>query len=503
MEDRFKMGFTTVTFLFLFLPAVLAVYYAFYKYAKKSGPLAAGNIMLVAFSFVFYAWALKMSAVLLLVYSFVLYLMGKIIERCKKINVGVQYYSGKTKRERLVNIASCVLLLGLVLVLGLLYHFKYAHSVSYLVSKYFYVDAERHAGITVPLGISFITFSAISYLADIYKSDAEPGSFVDCLLYIFFFPKIVSGPIVLWKDFRSQIYSRTVQAGKFVDGLNLLAVGFAKKVILADTFGSYAGKIQDICIDVPTAWFGWILYAMQIYYDFSGYSDIAIGVSKMFGFDFASNFNFPYRSLSITEFWRRWHISLGAFFRNYVYIPLGGNRKGKKRTLINLAVVFIVTGIWHGVGTAYILWGTIHGFCVVAERLAKDKKWYKAIPPCIKWCFTFFVSASAWQFFRYGGSWKNAAKALCRLVGKYCGYTQADIIFPVGYYADYKIIFLLAVGILGATVLGNGRVLALYNRAKNSCIFYIVQEAAVLILLLLSIMFMVSSSYNPFIYFQF
>lgn len=500
------MGFTTTTFLFVFLPILLVVYYVFYIKMNKTALLSstvAGNIILIIFSFVFYAWALATTAVALLIFSLLVWLLGAWIERVSKTKLAVPVYRDTEKKELIVNLSTPLLAIGVIGIVYMLYHFKYYPLLAPIISSYSYIDPNKYASITVPLGISFISFSVISYLADIYLDKASAGSFLDCLLYILFFPKIISGPIVLWRDFQNQTKARLISIDSFVSGINLVAVGFAKKVILADTFGAHAEILKGQCIDAATAWFGWILYALQIYYDFAGYSDIAIGLGKMFGFEISNNFDFPYRSVSITEFWRRWHISLGNFFKNYIYYPLGGNRKGKYRTLTNLFIVFAVTGIWHGAGMAYILWGTLHGICVVTERAIKDQTWYQAIPKCIKWITTFFISASAWQFFRYGGNGISALAALGQLFGVHSSYTTADIVFPFKYYADHKVIVLLVIGLLGATVLGDKHIIRFYNKCKSNELFYLLQEIMIIGVLFVSISFMISSNYSPFIYFQF
>ena len=496
------MGFTTTTFLFVFLPTVLILYFLSEKISGNFNSSIAGKLVLIVTSYIFYSWALATSGILLLIYSLIVFLIGKCIQVGYGYSVCVPLRYKDKRIEKNINVAIFPMILGVVCSIGLLYHFKYAYTVSTSISQFFYTDTNKYANFVTPLGISFITFSVISYFVDIYRG-ASAGTFGDCLLYVFFFPKVVSGPIVLWKDFGKQINNRLITKDRFISGMNLLAVGFAKKVILADTFGIYADEIKGLEIDVPTAWFGWILFALQIYYDFSGYSDIAIGLSKIFGFDIDKNFDFPYRSTSITEFWRRWHISLGTFFREYIYIPLGGNRKGYYRTLLNLAIVFLITGIWHGVGMAYIIWGLVHGVFVVLERIFRDKKWYRGIPRMIKWVGTFFISASAWQFFRYGGDGITAIANLAQLFGIHGTYTADDIVFTWQYYIDYKVITLLIIGFLGATVLGNIKLQEIYNRMKETIVGYVIQEVFVIALLFVAIIFMVSSTYSPFIYFQF
>ena len=498
------MGFTTTTFLFIFLPLLLVFYFVIYlKMRKRKSVYKIGNFILIFFSFIFYSWALAITANILLIFSVIVWLIGLWIEHARSSEVVVPMYKNGIRNEKTVKIAVIPLTIGVVTTIGLLFHFKYYATIAPLISQYAYIDPNKYASITVPLGISFISFSVISYYADIYLEKASAGGFSDCLLYIFFFPKIISGPIVLWREFQEQLKARDINVDTFVSGINLIVIGFAKKVILADTFGAHADTLKGQCIDTPTAWFGWILYALQIYYDFAGYSDVAIGTARLFGFNISKNFDFPYRSISITEFWRRWHISLGNFFKNYIYFPLGGNRKGQSRTLANLFIVFVITGIWHGAGMAYIIWGTLHGICVVIERSINHKQWYASIPNFLKWVFTFFISASAWQFFRYGGNGISAFAALGQLFGLHGSYTSEDILFPLGYYADNKVIVLILIGFIGATILGDKRILNLYEKLKANNVFYLLQEVTLIILFVISISFMVSSSYNPFIYFQF
>lgn len=471
------MGFTTNTFLFLFLPAVLAVYFLCHAIVKKE---KIGNVILLLFSMVFYAWATEIHAVLLLIYALIIYVFGQLI---------------KAKESK----KKYILIPGLIFTIGLLVYYKYLPVIAGNIQGYLQLPSNPFVNITAPLGISFITFSAITYLVDIYRKDTMNDSLLDCLLFFFFFPKVVSGPIIPWKDFQEQLTNRSITSKKLVYGCNRIAIGFAKKVIIADTLGSYASSIASKQIDVPSAWFGWILYAMQLYYDFSGYSDIAIGLANLFGFDFKENFNFPYLSTSVTEFWRRWHISLGSFFRNYLYIPLGGNRKGYKRTLINLGIVFVVTGMWHGAGLAYVAWGCIHGFCVIFERIVRNKSWYQKIPSVIKWAITFFICVSAWEFFRYG-----VFSATFVEYGKMLGiFSYEREKWPWYSYIDKKCIFYLIIAIIGALLPGTKKVLSFYESLKDKYWFYILQEVVIMVLFILSIIYMMSSTFTPFIYFQF
>ena len=453
-----------------------------------------GNLILVVLSIIFYAWAIAIDALKLILYVILLYCIGRTIESLKKKHS----ISEKNK----YNSAKWLTAAGVVLAIGLLYYFKYSSTVTSQIAGLFSVDTSALANITAPLGISFLTFSTISYYVDIYRGDATAGSLLDCLTYIFFFPKVISGPIVLWKEFQPQLHDRRIDSDAFVMGMNRIAIGFGKKLILADTLGSALAANLTACVDTPTAWLCWLAYGLQIYYDFSGYSDIAIGLAKIFGFQFHENFNFPYRSLSVAEFWRRWHISLGSFFKNYIYIPLGGNRKGKTRTLINLGVVFLVTGLWHGVGIGYVLWGAIHGACVIIERLISDQKWYKKIPSLIKWAVTFFIVTTTWQVFRYSGDLHAAAASAAHLFGIH-SYTAEQILFPWQYYINTKVLVLMIIGLIGATILGNERIAKMYYEMKKNTVFYIISEVVVVMILLTAVLFMSTSTYNPFIYFQF
>lgn len=353
--------------------------------------------------------------------------------------------------------------------------------------------------LAAPLGLSFLTFSAVSYLTDIYRGDAAQGSLMDCALYLTFFPKVVSGPIVLWKDFKPQIGERktTLKAG--IDGLNRIMIGFAKKIILADSFGACIAQIGISGIDRITAAGTLVLYMLQIYYDFSGYSDIAIGLSKLFGFEVKENFNFPYRSKSISEFWRRWHISLGTWFREYVYFPLGGSRAGCYRTLWNLAVVFTLTGFWHGAGWNYILWGGINGALVVAERVMQNKEFYKKTPEFIRYSFTMLIVMLFWQFFRF-----QDISDIVNILGIILGAVHFDVVFYTWeHYFDIQILAFVLVGIVGSTVFGSPKIMRQYQKGASTNIGFMLQELVVLILFMVSILFMVNSTYSPFIYFQY
>lgn len=311
------MLFTNFIFLFVFFPLCVGGYLVLWGIQKKIGKvnLRIGDIFLILASLAFYGWMRLEGILYLCIYILLVYAMGKMIEK-----------KGGSVDKSKIAVGVSVLVLA-----GILYFYKYIDFTLQSLNDILQTDFTLFY-VIVPLGISFITFSAISYVVDIYRGNSTAGSLLDVALYISFFPKAVSGPIVLWKDFQTQIQNRTVDDVRFMYGLNRIMIGYAKKVLLADSFGLMVSDIQQnmvVGMDVPTAWWCALLYMLQIYYDFAGYSDIALGLGELFGFQFKENFHFPYVSASITEFWRRWHISLGTWFREYIYIPLGGNRKGK------------------------------------------------------------------------------------------------------------------------------------------------------------------------------
>lgn len=475
------MGFSTQIFLFAFFPVCMVccglVHWLDRTETGLLRRLRLRDWMLILFSLGFYGWACFDDMPKLLIYMLAVYALGVLLER----------------RRRKAALAAAVTALLLCLV-----YYKYWGFLRELVCGLLGVESST-SRIAAPLGISFITFSAVSYLVDVYKGRCGAGSVADCLLYLSFFPKVVSGPIVLWRDFAPQIRARRMDLDHTVRGLERLMIGFAKKVLLADQFGACIAQITASGVDVPTAWGAALLYMLQLYYDFAGYSDMAIGLCGLFGFETKENFCFPYRSRSVTEFWRRWHISLGSWFREYVYFPLGGSRVSLAKNLRNLAVVFSLTGIWHGAGWNYILWGGLNAAVVVAERLARDQRWYARVPGWIKWAFTMLFTLFCWELYRY-----QSVGEAARWIGVMFGLVRFDRIFYTWqYYFDAQILFLAAVGILGATVLGDDRVRAWYGRVAATVWGYAVQQAVLLVLFVLAVLFMVNSTYSPFIYFQY
>lgn len=500
------MGFSTQVFVFFFFPICFGTYWLFDYLEHHSGlshvlkRVQAKDVVLVLFSLAFYMWACFDDLTKLVLYIFVVYTLGLVIQsyRNRKSYIKICRESQDSEPNKKIYISAIPFVIAVIAVVMCLVYFKYSAFLSEIVNYLFRSELESRK-ILAPLGISFITFSAISYLTDIYRGHADAGSLIDCALFLSFFPKVVSGPIVLWKEFNPQILNRSITLDRTVAGLNRIMIGFAKKVILADQFGACIAQIDYNYTDSITAFGTVILYTLQIYYDFAGYSDIAIGLATIFGFDVKENFNFPYRSKSISEFWRRWHISLGTWFREYVYFPLGGSRVALKKTLRNLGIVFLLTGIWHGASWNYIIWGCLNGFFVILERLIQNKPFYKKIPNFIKHILTMIIVMLCWQLFRFEqmATMVQCWKVILGIV------TYPDFGYTWQHFYDTQIIVLSIVGIVGATVLGSNRIQKFYHKMSETTIGYGLQEIVLLVLFFVAILFMVNSTYSPFLYFQY
>ena len=332
------MVFSSAIFLWVFLPVVFVLNY-FIKPQYS-------NILLVIASLIFYAWGEPYLVLLMIASILVNWLVG----------IGISRFQEHKK---------LILLAGILFDLSTLGYYKYAGFFVSTINLVLRKDVFNVPSIALPIGISFFTFQAISYILDVYRGDTEAQpKLINTALYISFFPQLIAGPIVKYREINKQIENRTITNTKIAVGFRRFIYGLAKKVLISNTLGLCADTIYGYDLSEMNgvmAWIAALSYTFQIYYDFSGYSDMAIGLGKMFGFDIPENFNYPYLSLSITEFWRRWHISLGSWFREYLYIPLGGNRKGKVRTYVNLVIVFFLTGMWHGASFSFIFWGLYHG----------------------------------------------------------------------------------------------------------------------------------------------
>ena len=351
----------------------------------------------------------------------------------------------------------------------------------------------------LPIGISFYIFQAMSYVIDVYRDKAKPQvNILNFALYVSLFPQLIAGPIVQYSDVEEQLTKRTEDMIKFSDGIKRFCYGLGKKVILANTLAEVADKIWENSTDsfgAGVAWLGMICYSLQIYYDFSGYSDMAIGIGKMLGVEFKENFNYPYTSKSVSEFWRRLHISLSSWFKEYVYIPLGGNRKGLIRTLFNLFIVFLLTGIWHGANLTFFFWGIYYAVILIIERLflknVLDKNKWKVVNVI----YTVLLVMIGWVFFR-SDTFEYAFSFIGRL------FTFGKFSLTVMNFLSMKVLLALILSILFSGILQ--RILkSKYEKIKDNVMVRISDIAIQMIILCYSIILIISGTYNPFIYFQF
>lgn len=393
------------------------------------------------------------------------------------------------------------MILAIISDLALLFYFKY---FNFFIGFYGQIVGRDmiFKEIVLPIGISFFTFQGISYVVDIYRGDVKvQRNILDFALYIILFPQLIAGPIVRYKDIAKEIEYRYVSIDDLSFGIERFIIGLAKKAIIANSMAMVADAIwsdygSNSCIVV---WIGSVAYSLQIYFDFCGYSDMAIGLGRILGFHFPTNFNHPYVSEDISEFWRRWHISLSSWFRDYVYIPLGGNRK---KVYLNLAIVFILTGIWHGAAWNFILWGTLNGvFCIVERviRQYKKKNGYKSrLPLFFSYIYTLVVVNFGWVLFR-APSIADAIKYIRIMLGIYKVKTPG---FTVFWYLDKWTVSIMIIAILLSSKIPKYFTEKMYGKMpKKLCIF--VKYNTLLISLLLSMMRIISGTYNPFIYFQF
>ena len=479
------MLFNSIEFL-IFLPLVFFGYWFAFKSLRWQ------NLFVVAVSYLFYGWWDWRFLLLIAFTSLCSYASGLLIGRFRKRRGGERW-------SRAVNAGN--ILLNLTILGVFKYYDFFAASFAELFGIADYDSLLLR--IILPVGISFYTFQALSYSIDVYREKLAPTrDIVAFFAFISFFPQLVAGPIERATNLLPQfLRPRTFDTAQAVDGLRQALWGFFKKIVVADNCAILANGIFDNYENLSggALVIGAVAFSFQIYGDFSGYSDIAIGLSELFGIRMKENFNFPYLSRSITEFWRRWHISLGTWFREYLYIPLGGNRKGRGRTLLNLFAVFLVTGIWHGAGYNYILWGVINGVMIVLERCVRDKGWYQKIPGLVRWAFTMFVVLMSWQVFRL-----ESMSGIAQFFGILFGAVEfPSVNFTWQYYFDARIVVLMVIATVGALALDGGWAKKVHAKIQSSAPLFCVAQLALLLLMVLSVMFMVNSTYSPFIYFQY
>ena len=375
------MVFTSHIFVYYLLPLLLLVYYNL--------PYRRRNVFLTLMSYAFYGWWDPRFMILMMTTTLVNFACGSVIAHPD---------NGPAVRRG-------ALAASVIVSLGLLGFFKYFMFLTHGVNEVLALaghDLLPVLRVTLPIGISFYTFQALSYTIDVYRGDAPPArSFIDFACFVSMFPQLIAGPIIRYRTVARQLVHREHTLARFAPGTALFIIGFAKKILLANPMGEAADAVFGASGPaVADAWFGVIAYAFQIYFDFSAYSDMAVGLGRMLGFEFPRNFNAPYRADSITDFWRRWHISLSTFLRDYLYIPLGGNRKGRTRTYVNLATVMLLGGLWHGAGWTFVAWGAMHGTLLIWERWMGKDSLYAALPRVLRVAVTFVLVLMTWVFFR-------------------------------------------------------------------------------------------------------
>ena len=487
------MVFSSITFLFYFLPVSIGAYYM--------APDRFKNMILLVVSLFFYAWG-EPVYILLMIFSVLMnYAAGILLDRKKK---------GARKAVLMGAVFCNLLLLGF---------FKYADFFLLNFSALIGINLKPLA-LPLPIGISFYTFQALSYVIDLYRGNVRPQrNLINFAMYISMFPQLIAGPIVRLSDVEDKLIRRDCSSALFAEGVRRFTAGLGKKVLLANNAGILWDTVNRISPDelsCMTAWLGILGFTFQIYFDFSGYSDMAIGLGKMFGFDFPENFRYPYASRSVTEFWRRWHISLGTWFREYVYIPLGGNRRGSVRHLGNILTVWLLTGLWHGAGMNFLLWGFYFAVILMAEKLFLLKvlsRW----PKIIGHLYTMVLVVFSWVFFALD-SLETVGSYLCTMFGmSAAGLWDGQAFYLAG--SNFGLLLILA---FGATEFPS----RLYHKCteflraagstqkeeglQGSCRRYIAGIIGILLenvglaaVLLLSIAYVAASTYNPFLYFRF
>ncbi len=479
------MVFSSYLFLFYFLPLALLLYYA--------APGRARHLILTALSYLFYGWANPLFVVLLLVSTLIDYVAGLVIAAHPQGEVGGAPV-GRARAARLALVASICSNVGL---LGFFKYFNFGvENLDALADSIGLPQLGLDVAfkVTLPLGISFYTFQSMSYTIDVYRGRAGAlRNFIDFACYVSMFPQLVAGPIIRFSEVADQLASRTHTVEKFARGIAFFSLGLSKKVLLANP----CGKIADLVFDAGSrspleAWYGVTAYAFQIYFDFSGYSDMAIGLGLMIGFVFPKNFDSPYLSESITEFWHRWHISLSTWLRDYLYLPLGGNRRGPARTYVNLFLVMLIGGLWHGAAWNFVIWGGLHGLLLAAERVRGKAALYGGLPRPLRIAMTFVIVLVTWVFFR-APDLPQALAYLGDMLALSAVQEGAGLLAGLVYARYYLGTLLLA----GAIVWAAPQTWDWTRRLTPP------RAAIAMALLALSAAVLTTQAYNPFIYFIF
>ena len=462
------MVFTSISFIYYFLPLLLICYFVVPKKFR--------NIILLMFSVLFYFYGEPKYILLMLIEVLISYVVGLLIDKYKSKNILI------------IGIFIHVLLFGI---------FKYFNFVIINVNNLFNSNLNL-LNVVLPIGISFYTFQIISYEIDVYNKKVNVQSnILKYFLYVFLFPQLIAGPIVRYQDVNNEIYNRNVTFEMFANGLRRFIIGLSKKVIIANNLGELCNIYLNLGDkSVLFTWIFAISYMLQIYFDFSGYSDIAIGLGKMLGFNFPENFNYPYMAKSITDFWRRWHMTLSSWFRDYVYIPLGGNKKGVLKQIRNILIVWSLTGLWHGASWNFIVWGLYFGILLILEKFIL-KKYFSNVPKFIKGIYTLFLVMISFVIFQ-GDSLSSAFNIIKGLFGLNGELFITNVTL---YYLKGYVLFIV-LGVIGSTNYVKNLVIKISN-GKGKKIINILEPIYLLILLIIVTMYLIDSSYNPFLYFRF
>lgn len=472
------MLFSSPVFLFLFLPLTLFIYYLLPQRFK--------NFFLLLVSLFFYTWGEKELVALIIISTLVDYSCGLIIK------------NGRRKTG---------LALSIIFNVGLLAYFKYSdfvftNIVDLLGLFNVSVDnAYAFSNIALPLGISFYTFQTMSYTIDVYRGEVEANNnIIDFATYVTLFPQLIAGPIVRYKSIKDELSSRKVTTSLMSEGIERFIIGLTKKMLIANNCALLADNIFNLHGDdlsAGLAWLGVIAYSFQIYFDFSGYSDMAIGLGKMLGFNFPENFNYPYTARSIREFWKRWHITLSTWFRDYLYIPLGGNQHGNTRTYINLFIVFFITGLWHGASWTFVIWGFFHGILIIIERLGWGKT-LNRLPKIIGHLYLLFSICISWVFFRSD----SLPKAFQYIEAMFSFQTKTNVAFFNYYFSTELLVVLLLATVLSMPIYHKIKLLV-QPLNKSYWLLGSFRAFGLLSLFVLCLFYIATDSYNPFIYFRF
>jgi alginate O-acetyltransferase complex protein AlgI len=482
------MVFSSPIFLLIFLPLLLLVY--------ALTPRALKNTILLGASLLFYAWGESFYVLIMLVSIAANYVAGRMMAS-----------AGSVRRERLILAAS------IVVNLGLLGFFKYANFLVAnlnVLLRSLEISPLRLDPVHLPIGISFFTFQAMSYVIDVYRRDARvQRNPIDLALYIALFPQLIAGPIVRYHDIAAQLKKHALRLEDFTIGVRQFIIGLGKKVLIANTLALPADSIFALPagdIALSAAWLGIVCYTLQIYFDFSGYSDMAIGLGRMLGFRFLENFNYPYVARSMRDFWKRWHISLSNWFRDYLYIPLGGSRRSASRTYVNLAIVFLLCGLWHGASWTFVLWGLLHGTFLIIERLGLESR-LRRLPAVFGHVYVIAFLVVSWTFFRAD----NLPFAV-HYLGALVGLGQGSTPHTADMYLTPLVGIVLLAGIMGATpwlprFVQRFRSVEWRTETDLSRVLcgtgHVVGAVSLFIVLMLSVMWLAAGTYNPFIYFRF